>query len=609
MDFFARQERARAQTRQLILLFVLAVIVVDLAVTAVLVVTFGLGSRSTSLFLHPAAWLIAHAQLVASAAVAVLIVILVGTAVRSLRLSDGAGLARAMGADLVDANTSDPLKQRLRNVVEEMAIASGVPVPAVYVMDRENGLNAFAAGYTPADSVICVTRGALERFDRAELEGVIGHEFSHILNGDIRLNMRLIGYVAGLFGIATVGRMMLGGRRGGGLLALAGVGLIALGFVGLFLGRLIQAAISRQREFLADASAVQFTRDPQGLRDALVKVGASEQGSSLHAGETGEMAHMLFASSVPDLFSTHPPLIDRIRALDPSFQPDEFERVAAQLPPPPPAPPVSVQPPVQVGPPRPSHLRYAEGVLAALPVGLTAEATDPSGARVMLAALLGVTPTQQPQTTESLAAAFGADVAAAAIDRRATLGGLSASQRLALLLQAVPTLGRLPLPERRQLLDAIDRLIRTDGTITLSEYALARLARVHLSEQFAPPKDHAKATLLQLEPELQVVLSTVARFGSNNPAAAREAYEYGLMKALPGRNTPYQPLEDWVPAIDAALDRLDLLRPSDKPRLLEALANIVAHDGAIEVAESELLRAICGSLHCPLPPFVEQAEA
>jgi hypothetical protein len=164
----------------------------------------------------------------------------------------------------------------------------------------------------------------------------------------------------------------------------------------------------------------------------------------------------------------------------------------------------------------------------------------------------------------------------------------------------------LPLAERRQLLGAIDTLVRTDGTITLSEFALARLARVHLLEQIVPTTNAPRATLLQLEPDLQVVLSTLARFGSSDASAAQEAYEYGLMKALPGRTTPYRPLEDWVPAVDTALDRLDLLRPGDKPRLIEALATIVAHDGTLEVAEAELLRAICGSLHCPLPPFVEQ---
>ena len=619
MEFFARQERARAQTRELILLFVLAVIVVDLAVTSVLVLALAVTMGRATLVANPSAWIFGHPQLVASCAVAVLWIILIGSSVRSMQLqSGGAVVARSMEADLVDANTSDPLKRRLLNVVEEMAIASGVPVPAVYVMERENGINAFAAGHTVADSVITVTRGALERFDRSELQGVIGHEFSHILNGDMRLNMRLIGLVAGLFAIGAVGRLLMrtNPRRAAGL-AIVGLAMMVLGYVGWVLGTMIQAAISRQREFLADASSVQFTRDPSGLRDALVKVGASEQGSHLHSHETKEVAHMLFASGLSELFPTHPPLVDRIRALDPSFEIEEFARVAAQLPPLPTSDP-SIAPDAaglaaamprstvdpsgvaaSVGQPRPPHVRYAEVLRAALPPGLVADAGNPAGARALLGALLW-----SPEAAGDFEAAFGAGVAAAAADRRATLGALPPTQRLPLLLQLIPTLGRLPVSERRQLLEGVDRMVRADGTITLSEYALARLARVHLGDQNAPPADGAR-TLLQLEPDLQVLFSTLARCGHDDPKAAEEAYEYGLVRALPGRNTPYRPLQDWVPALDSALDRLDQLRPADKQRLVGAVATIVTHDGTLELAEAELLRAICGSLHCPLPPFVD----
>jgi Zn-dependent protease with chaperone function len=633
MDFFARQEHARAQTRQLILLFALAVIVVVVAVTSVLVLGFivatGASSRQSS-GSDLLRWVLAHPQLVGAAAVAVLWIILIGSTVRLMQLRDGgAVVARSMGADLVDAHTTDPLKKRLLNVVEEMAIASGVPVPAVYVMESENGINAFAAGNTVADSVITVTRGALDHLDRAELQGVVGHEFSHILNGDMKLNMQLLGLVAGLFAIAMVGRVLTRGspRRGkGGVFAFVGIAMMMLGYVGLLLGRLIQAAIARQREFLADASSVQFTRDPHGLRDALVKIGATGPGSHLHSHETDEVAHMLFASGANDFFATHPPLVDRIRALDPSFQTEEFARVAAQLPPPPAraavrspeggaalaaAPRRSSVDPSQVARnvARPRHLqvRHAERLRAALPAGLVADAADPSTARALLAALLW-----KPQGAEgphpwgSLEAAFGADVAAAAADRRATLGALSATQRLPLLQELIPALGRLPASERQRLLEGTDRMVRADGTVTLSEYALARLARVHLGDQIAPPAGGARATLLQLEPELQTLCSVLACCGQADPARAQEAYEHGLMRALPGRRVPYRPIDDWVPVLDRALDRLDHLRPADKQRLVVALASIVAHDGTLDPAEAELLRAICGSLHCPLPPFVDE---
>ncbi len=191
----------------------------------------------------------------------------------------------------------------------------------------------------------------------------------------------------------------------------------------------------------------------------------------------------------------------------------------------------------------------------------------------------------------------------------AGIGMLAADQRLPLLLQAIPALGRLPLADRQELIAGIDRAVRADGVITLSEYALARLARVHLGEQIAPPAGASQATLLQLESEIQVVFSTLAHGGHAREADAKDAYERGLMRALPGRRAPYQPVADWVPAMDAALDRLDRLRPADKERLVDALGIIVSHDGELELVEAELLRAMCGSLHCPLPPFVDADEA
>ncbi len=239
------------------------------------------------------------------------------------------------------ADTTDPLRRRLLNVVEEMAIASGVPVPQVYILEREAGINAFAAGHNPANAAVTVTRGALVNLNRDELQGVIAHEFSHVLNGDMRLSTRLIGLLFGLTVIAMIARLVLrhgprsgGGRKGGAAIAviyLAAVVVLLLGWIGLFFGRLIQAAVSRNRESLADASAVQFTRDPQGLRGALVKIGALGIGSRFADADPEEVAHLLFAEGIQRAFATHPPLLERIREIDPSFQPSEFERARKRM--------------------------------------------------------------------------------------------------------------------------------------------------------------------------------------------------------------------------------------------------------------------------------------
>lgn len=265
--------------------------------------------------------------------------ILGGTLYRiwSLR-AGGSRVAMAMGATLVAPGSSDPQLRLLHNVVEEMALASGVAVPAVFVMEEESGINAFAAGFAPTDAAIAVTRGALDMLDRNELQGVVAHEFSHILNGDMRLNIRLMGVLFGILNISVLGRVLMrgGGRRqilsgrnrgGHAGVMMLGFLLMMVGYIGLFFGKVIQARVSREREYLADAAAVQFTREPQGIAGALKKIAASSSGSRLRAGDTDEVSHMLFASglsSFTDWLATHPPLPERIGLLDPHFRPEDL---------------------------------------------------------------------------------------------------------------------------------------------------------------------------------------------------------------------------------------------------------------------------------------------
>jgi Zn-dependent protease with chaperone function len=260
--------------------------------------------------------------------VGVLAVIFIGSAYKTNELAGGGGsVATLMGGRLVNSNTTDPDERKLLNVVEEMAIASGVPVPQVYVLDEERAINAFAAGHTTSDAAIGVTRGCIQMLSRDQLQGVIGHEFSHILNGDMRLNLRLIGIIFGLLCIATIGRVLLSARsrssRDNNALPLIGLALVLLGAIGVFFGRLIQAAVSRQREFLADASSVQFTRNPGGLSGALQKIGQYGYGSRLESEHAPDMCHMFFGNGVGEpffgLLATHPPIPDRVRAIDPTW--------------------------------------------------------------------------------------------------------------------------------------------------------------------------------------------------------------------------------------------------------------------------------------------------
>ncbi len=288
----------------------------------------------------------------------VLLVITIGSLYKMTMLSGGGeSVALALGGRKVPANTRDLAERILLNVVEEMALASGTPVPPVYIMDDEEGINAFAAGTTPQNAVIGITRGAILTLKRDELQGVIAHEFSHILNGDMRLNIRLMGLLHGILVLALIGYMVLrivgnspgrvSTRRssddnkgaGGLILAIlaAGVALLIIGYVGVFFAHLIKSAVSRQREFLADASAVQFTRNPSGIADALKKIGGWSKSSKITSPRAEESSHMFFGSAMMlSFFATHPPLAQRIQRIDPNFKgnfpnPESFSMMPPRL--------------------------------------------------------------------------------------------------------------------------------------------------------------------------------------------------------------------------------------------------------------------------------------
>jgi Zn-dependent protease with chaperone function len=332
MDFFAAQQASRRRTRLLVVFYLLATLAVAAAVTGIFA-GFWLWAEVTPI--QPdAAWLETRWQTLAG--VAAITIVFIGLAslyrVVSLR-GGGARIARELGANPLPPDASDPLRRRLRNVVEEMAIASGVPVPDIYVLEQEGGINAFAAGYFPQDAVVAVTRGALEQLDRDELQGVVGHEFSHILNGDMRLNVRMLGPLFGITILGLLGRSLLrnlrlqrsigSSRKSSGALpvVLVAAGLVVVGWVGVTAARMIKAGVSRQREYLADASAVQFTRQPQGIAGALKKIGGIQEHSWFTRADSEEVNHMLFATGAPlrGWFATHPPLDKRIQRLDPEF--------------------------------------------------------------------------------------------------------------------------------------------------------------------------------------------------------------------------------------------------------------------------------------------------
>ena len=561
----------------------------------------------------------------------------------SLR-TGGAAVAHQFGATPVPEDTTDFNLRRLRNVVEEIAIASGVPVPQIFVLEEESSINAFAAGYAPSDAAITVTRGALNRLNRDELQGVIAHEFSHVLNGDMRLNIRLIGLLFGILVLAIIGRKILQHGRfsrskdTGPLLGVA-IGLLVIGYVGLFFGRMIKAGLSRQRELLADASAVQFTRQSRGLAGALKKLAGLPEGSRLGNSDAEEVSHMLFGQGLKlsSMMATHPPLLDRIKALDPSFKADALEGLRAHW---------SVQPPVgmdedialglnggagaglpdarsqltisppgviaQVGAPQANDYQRAGSINDSIPEVLQRAARHQADVIPMLLGLLHAPPGDvRTAQQEELRARSDARTSEQALDYADRMTELNPMLRLPLASLAFPLLRRRPRAELRQFMDTVYALVHADGEVSLFEYCLGRLLLTQVAESLDPSRAWVPGNkrLVNVKAQVVTLLTVVAQAGHENPAEAPRAYMSGLTRIFPRLNAAYAPPADMLTALDGIWPALDALEPLGKELLLEGLVAAISHDGHVSVAESELLRTVCASLHCPLPPMLEFTES
>jgi Zn-dependent protease with chaperone function len=626
VDFYSRQAAARKQTRWLVIGFVIALAAVVLALDAVLF-TLLASAEAEGPVLAPFEFAVRHPGAAFFTTLLVLSVIGLASLFKSLQLRSGGGVvARSLGGVRVEGGTTDLKRKRLHNVVEEMAIAAGVPVPEVYVLEQETAINAFAAGHTPANAAVTVTQGALDRLNREQLQGVIAHEFSHVVNGDMRLNIQLMGWLFGLLIVAVIGRTILriaprGGRKGGGAVAIAALAMMVLGYIGLLAGRILQAAVSRQRERLADASAVQFTRNPGGLKEALLKIAGLAEGSRLTQADAEQVAHMLFAPGLRRLFSTHPPIGERIRELDPSFNVRTLPRLAAQAleaginleepftvtakfaPSSVVADPGRVA--AQVGQFGTVHIQHAQALRLALPESIREFAGSANRARgLVLALLLSRDDAIRNRQLTRLANALDPD-ALAAIRHCASLAQqLAPMLRLPALLQMFPALRRLPLQQRQALLALVDDLIRADEQIEVFEFCLSKLLETLLQDELEARAPHGGLSPKELTRDIQVLFSVLAQAGAQDQAQASLAYDAGVRLALPRQQPPYAVAEQWVRELDAGLSRLEKLQLSAKKAVIEGLVKTVAHDNMLNVAEAELLRTVCAILHCPLPPLM-----
>lgn len=631
MNFFQYQDQARRQTRWLVVLFVLAVVTIVVVIDLLVVFVLGMdasglaeqqGVFSTALFTSN--W-----PLLAGTSAATISIVGLASLFRMAALRSGGGkVARDLGGTLVTSDTRDANKRRLRNVVEEMALASGIPTPEIYVLEQEDGINAFAAGFSPSDAAIAVTRGALETFTRDELQGVIAHEFSHIFNGDMRLNIRLMGALFGILVLALIGRRILHGARytrssrnsGAGAILLIAVAVTAVGYIGLFFGRLIKSAVSRQREYLADASAVQFTRHPGGIAGALKKIAVHSSGSYLDA-ESEEVSHMLFgAGTRQHLLATHPPLLDRIRRIQPDFQEQELrdirdraerasEREEAR------AKRVAGQSDRKIlfdtgklinsiGNPGWEQLVIAAGLAASIPDDVKSAARSAEWApAVMLLLLLDGNPELREQQLLIISQQMGERSEVQVHSLMGSMPQVRAEQRLPLLELCFPALKRRPATFLDSLMKTIEMMIHADGKVDVFEYVLAKLIRMHLDDAANPAAAvvSGKYTVATCSAEISELLSILAIHGHSTTAAAEAALGAGLDQLEIPRAGMVKPLENWHRAMDQALARLDRLKPAQKEKLIAALLATVTYDQQLVVEEIELMRAVCAAIHTPLP--------
>jgi Zn-dependent protease with chaperone function len=637
MNFFERQTAASHQLVLLISMFIPALILVVLATSLVIA-----GSLSSYNFNFYPTFI--------TACIIVLLLIIGATIHRILSLSVGGSVfASELGAIPISENCSDFQLMRLRDIVEEIAIASGTQMPTIYVLNTEVGINAFTAGYTSSDAVIIVTRGMLDRLNRDELQAVIAHEYSHILHGDTRLNTRLVGVLYGMMFVGLLGQkwlyklaskertqkeyyMLIIGLMMGALTIATGI--FVVGYLGLFCSRLIKACINRKREYLSDASAVQYTRQNAGLIGALKKIGSLQTGSTILNINAIEFSHMFFCQTFSPswgLLATHPPLIDRIKALDPHFSNAELDELRRRW---------QIQPPnseeegkapgftdtttklsdlpqtinakpeaiiQKIGTLQAVNYQHASAIINNIPDNIMYAAHNHYAVIPLLYALIYSSDQAVQGQQENILNTTNMDKIVISVKAfRSILDQLNPLLYLPLTSIAWPALRQHSNDELMQFMNIVHQLIQADKQVSIKEYCLGRLLMMQISDFLSPDKDIPNnASIQSATIELSKLMAVLAHVGSDDADTAKQAYLAGMKNALPAVNISYQTVDSLPDALDPVWSVLNALKPDDKKLLLESLIVIVNYDKQITCNEADMLRIVCASLHIPIPMLIE----
>ena len=647
-DFFERQSDARKSTVWLVAMFCLAVIAIVGSIFFVAMIVVGSQMGEPILAFREDPSLLA---VPAIAAVVAMMLIAGGTLFKVVALRRGGGtqVAEGLGGKRIFPDTTDPAQRRLLNVVEEMALASGTPVPPVFFMNEEEGINAFAAGYSPSDAVVGVTRGCAEKLTRDQLQGVIAHEFSHILNGDMRMSIRLIGILHGILLIGLTGQIVFrliantrmtrrSHRRdkdggGGGqimvVIFIIAIALIVLGFIGTFFGNVIKAAVSRQREYLADASAVQFTRNPSGLAGALKRIGAVAKGSQLRAPGASEASHMYFAKGVFEGFSglwaTHPPLPKRIRAIEPHWDGEfpSIDSAASQIRSELTAGFVGNEPteeltsadvPIEVvdhavdhvGEPTEAHRHYAANLLTEIPTVVLHAAREAYGARaIMFALLLDRQPEVRRAQLEVLTTKAQQDVVLLTQKLLPMVQQLDVRARLPLVDLTLPALRSMSASQYHTFSHCFEALVKADNQLALFEWMLSQVLMRHLRPQFEPvrsPRIHYYGLQKLVDP-CSTLLSAIS-YAGNSDEVAQAAFRKASAQMGDVGVVMKARANSGLGDLRVALSTLAQVAAKHRGRIIDACAAAICSDQHVTWQEAELLRGISDLLDCPMPPLL-----
>jgi Zn-dependent protease with chaperone function len=601
VDFFAAQDRSLRKSRWWMFCFVMAVMSIVTLVYLSVVLFANFQELDVPLW---------NAELFFSISLLVGGGIALASLFKAWQISrhGGALIAEQLGGRMVTRETSDPAERRLLNVIDEMAIAAGIPAPVAYVLDEEPGLNAFAAGLSTRDCVVGVTRGLLETMNRDELQGVIGHEISHIVNGDSRLNLKLIGVLFGIYALTLVGRLLMRARgKNAAPAVMMGLALCVIGFAGVFFGRIIQAAVSREREYLADASAVQFTRHPPGLASALGKLRSSS--SQVQHPRAAAASHLFFGASVSSLFATHPPLDERIRRvggesvqLPEVRQPSEKATLQSSIIPN--ASPIAALAGSSLtsGEPLSANIAQAQSLLANLPETLRQQAQCATGAVGIVGGLLFSERYDIRLEQEKQLPPAALPVARELYQWLFSQPEQGARFRLVWLDLVLPVLREASEAGRQQLLILATALIRADGRVSPSEFALYSLLRDSLLPSSERRVKRSDLSAKQLDQDVANLLALITWAGHEDAETARAAYQAAMASSPAGASHPFPEKSALsLTATSQALAHLALAAPLYRKKVLHACTVAVHFDGKVTAVENELLRAFTQSLDCPAP--------